>query len=378
MPDFSVVQLTLRMRYIPNAAFALFTRERLNSPWSLVACAASGPAGNIAVDASGVIADCDTFYLQPAGITTAGNTLASVTAQVRDALVTSCTVSQFSINPSPIFSDAPYAAATLSGDVGCDYDIRVGSPDGSLFASGAAGRFSVKTGSWVTNNLVFYLQARGYQSAAGTLATALAKIRPITGSSCTASDFGANPNPIRTNGVSGSAVLTGTVGCPYDIRVGSASGAVFASGMAGDISASTGNWVTDGMVFFLQARGDGGDAGTLAVFTSKLQPAGPSSCLVHGLTANPNLIRTDGLFGATTLVGTSDCAYDIRLGSPSGTLFATGAGGPGGALFASGSKGAISADTSDWVTDGLLFYLQARGNTNPEGTLAVAKAIAPR
>ena len=53
-------------------------------------------------------------------------------------------------------------------------------------------------------------------------------------------------------------------------------------------------------------------------------------------------------------------------------------GGPGGALFASGSKGAISANTRDWVTDGLLFYLQARGNTSPEGTLAVAKAIVPR
>ena len=65
MPDSSVVKLTLRHGTFRVQRFATFP---------------SGPAGNIAVDASGVIADRDTFYLQPAGITTAGNTLASVTA----------------------------------------------------------------------------------------------------------------------------------------------------------------------------------------------------------------------------------------------------------------------------------------------------------
>ena len=63
-------------------------------------------------------------------------------------------------------------------------------------------------------------------------------------------------------------------------------------------------------------------------------------------TANPNPILTSPL-GVTTLQWNAPTAttVEIHVGSPTGTLFAEG-----------GSSG--SAITGDWVTDGMVFYLQ--------------------
>jgi hypothetical protein len=337
---------------------------------------ATGSAGKISAPIDTPVSNGETFYLQRADIGSSDGTLASVSFESRDPLVASCVVSQFSINPSPIFSDSTYGVATLAGNIGCGYDIRINSPDGALFASGDPGQFSVTTGNWVSDNLVFYLQARGYQTSSGTLATAIAKVRPTASASCTASNFGSNPNPIRTNEPLASTLLTGTVNCAYDIRVGSPNGALFTSGYAGTaaasqwftsdtaatISAQTGNWVTDGMKFFLQKAGDSTDGGTLAVFTAKFQPLGSSSCSVHGFTANPNPIYGQAPTGISTLVGSSDCAYDIRIGAPDGSL------------FTSGGLGNISAQTGNWVTDGMTFYLQAQNDTTSQGTLALVAA----
>jgi hypothetical protein len=323
---------------------------------------ASGKTGAITASANLSLTDGDTFFLQMAGISGPRGTLAVVSAHVRDSLVASCTVKDFSINPSPIFADGPYGVATLTGNTSCDYDVRVGNPGGALFASGTAGQFTATTGNWVIDNLVFYLQARGYKTSAGTLATVTAKVRPQSSSLCTATGFGSSPNPIRTNEAFASTTITGKAGCSYDIRIGSPSGALFASGDAGTISAQTGPWVTDGMEFYLQQRGDATDAGTLAVFRAKLQPAGVSSCAVHGLTASPNPIRSSSLLAATTIIGSADCPYDIRIGSPDGEL------------FASGMPGNISAKTGNWVTDGLTFYLQAHDDTTSLGTLGMATA----
>jgi hypothetical protein len=35
----------------------------------------------------------------------------------------------------------------------------------------------------------------------------------------------------------------------------------------------------------------------------------------------------------------------------------------------------ISTSTTNWVTEGMMFYLQSRGNRTLQGTLALAKAM---
>jgi hypothetical protein len=152
------------------------------------------------------------------------------------------------------------------------------------------------------------------------------------------------------------------VNCAYDIRVGSANGALFTSGTGGTISAQTGNWVTDGMTFFLQPAGSTDPTATLGVTTATLQAAAPS-CVVGGFTATP---ITGGSNGSTTLTGTVGCNYEIHVGSPSG------------ALLTVGNKGPVSVATGDWVSAGMMFYLQLSGSTTAEGTLAVAKVAAPQ
>jgi hypothetical protein len=255
-------------------------------------------------------------------------------------------------------TDSNYGTATLVGEVSCDYDIRVGRPDGSLFAAGTKGSFSAATGKWVTDGLLFYLQMRGSDAPNGTLAVAKAKVKPAGNLACTVQNFLASPNPIRTNGRFGTTTLTGSADCAFDIRVNAPNGSLFTTGQKGTFSAQTDEWVTDGMTFYLQAQGDETDNGTLAVVAANVLPSGPSSCTVQNFSADPNPIRTGSQFGIAHLTGTVDCPYDVRVGSADGALFAT------------GEKGSISLTTGAWVRDGLSFYLQEHGDTTEQGTLA--------
>ena len=282
-----------------------------------------------------------------------------ITVAAQNTSLPSCQATKFFVSPSPIVSDSKYGVATLVGDVSCAYDIRVGQPGGALFVTGTKGTFSATTNKWVNDGLVFYLQVHGNNTSSGTLAVATAKVRSQNTSTCTAQNFAASPNPIRTNGPYGETTLTGSAGCAFDIRVNAPNGALFASGEHGDFAVRTGKWVAQGMTFYLQAHGDTTEQGTLAIVTANVLPSGPTSCTAASFSASPNPIRTNEKYGNTTLTGTVDCAYDIRLGSPEG------------ALFASGEKGNISAATGFWVSDGLSFYLQEKGDTTAQGTLAV-------
>jgi hypothetical protein len=248
----------------------------------------------------------------------------------------------------------------LTGTVDCPYDIRVGKPNGTLFASGGKGSISAETGPWVTDGLVFYLQEQGDTSDQGTLAMIIASVQPENSASqCQVSGFATSSSPIRTSGLYGTTTLTGTAGCAYDIRVGSPDGTVLTSGVQGLIEAKTANWVTDGMTFYLQLHGDTTSQGTLATTIAKVQPGSPA-CTVSSFAADP--IDGTGFYGTTILSGSVDCDYEIRVDSPNGPLLTT------------GGRGAISASTLNWVHDGMLFYLQAQGDSTLQGTLAVAKA----
>jgi hypothetical protein len=175
----------------------------------------------------------------------------------------------------------------------------------------------------------------------------------------------ANPNPILAGPGAQTGTTTLTWNVPQsavEIHLGSPGGPMFAGGGATG-SATTGNWVINGMVFYLQDASQGtttSPANTLATVTAQVKPIGGT------LTASPNPILVPaGTTGpqVTTLnwYAPNSTTVEVHLGSPGGTLFVRG-----------GSQGA--AATGTWVTDGMTFYLQdaTSGDVNsPSNTLAV-------
>ncbi len=95
--------------------------------------------------------------------------------------------------------------------------------------------------------------------------------------SCTSSIFSASPNPIISAGSTGVTTITANATCAYDIRVGSTAGSLFAQGGPGSSSSITGNWVNNGMVFYLQKRNDTSVGGTLATLTVNVTAAAPTT-----------------------------------------------------------------------------------------------------
>jgi hypothetical protein len=117
---------------------------------------------------------------------------------------------------------------------------------------------------------------------------------------------------------------------------------LFAAGGASG-SATTGNWVSNGLQFFLVDAASEATLATLTVTTT----AG-TNCGAGTLTLTPDPIQVcDGSGAGVTTVNWNAngiSATQVRVGSPTGTLFAA-----GGALG--------SAATGKWVTNGLTFYL---------------------
>ncbi|MGA7411580.1 MAG: FG-GAP-like repeat-containing protein [Bryobacteraceae bacterium] len=295
------------------------------------------------------VTDGMTFYLQDTSggnPLTAAHTLATVVVHV----VQQAPQSSFSANPNPITvpTGTMVGATTItwSAPQATTVELHVGSPTGTLFAGGGP-TGSAGTGAWVTDGMTFYLQdTTGGKplSAANTIATLLVHVvqQAIQAS------FSANPNPILV----ASGGFVGSTSLQWDapgiqtveVHVGSPTGILFAAGGASG-SAQTGQWVTDGMTFYLQDTSDGkvlSAANTLATLVVHLQ----AQLL---LTANPNPIPVGmgATVGSTTVSWNVDSSsqVEVHVGEPNGTLFAAG-----------GSVG--SAATGQWVTDGMTFYLQ--------------------
>jgi hypothetical protein len=198
---------------------------------------------------------------------------------------------------------------------------------------------------WYTKFSATYQQIRDYLEL---------PLPPVLASN--ASVFSATPNPIYTTG---SALGTTTlfVNAPSgtttsEIRVGSPSGALLAEFFSPTSKAVTGNWVSDGLQFYLQDTSNGKAltaANTLGVVTAQVI-SNPT------LTASPSTIVTPNgsPLGETTLSwdAPGHSSVEIRVGSSTGTVLAVG-----------GTTG--SASTGYWVSDGMKFYLV------DESTLAV-------
>jgi len=176
-------------------------------------------------------------------------------------------------NPIPISANAsiPYGQTTLSWNAptASKVEIHVGSPNGPLFTAGD-NTGSATTGTWVTNGMTFFLQnasTGNTTSYTNTLATATVQLAGNTQPTLTAS-----PNPAPRQ-ASGYAQTTLSWWAPkstaLELHVGAPDGPLVAvSGPSG--STTTGPWISDGTVFYLQDASSGistSPANTLATVT---------------------------------------------------------------------------------------------------------------
>jgi hypothetical protein len=180
---------------------------------------------------------------------------------------------------------------------------------------------------------------------------------------CTVISFSAGPNPIYTDGTYGITSILANVTCPYEVRIGSPNGTLFATGN-GFSSTLTGNWVSDGLQFYLQQAGNTTSSGTIAAPLTVHLKAGQAglACLATAFTASPNPIITSNQYGQTTITAVTNCSFDIRIGSSSGTEFKEG-------------RGYAALQTGQWVNNGMTMYLQPHGDTDPGDTLATLKLV---
>lgn len=146
----------------------------------------------------------------------------------------------------------------------------------------------------------------------------------------------------------GSTTIYAQVGNPANIRVGSATGTLLCT-ITGFGSCQTGNWVTNGMPFYLVDQGTG--AVLIEAFAQLTSP-------LATLTANPNPIISDGTgLGVTTITVNSNVPVNIYVG---GTIFC-------------GPITTGTCTTGKWVTNGMVFSAIEQGTNTVVGTVTVAE-----
>ena len=172
---------------------------------------------------------------------------------------------------SPTLSGTTYITAVVSNvlfNAPCPFDIRVGSPSGTLLAT-AVDAVVTPAGPWVTNGMQFFLQQHGDTTPQGTLGTITMSVL-ASAPLCLVTDFSASPNPIISPALAETTINV-NASCFYDVRIGGPTGQIFFTG-GGAASAPTGPWVTNGMTFYLQLHGDTTPAGTIATLAVAVHP----------------------------------------------------------------------------------------------------------
>jgi len=169
-----------------------------------------------------------------------------------------------------------------------------------------------------------------------------------------------SPNPFTGN-ANGLGQITLTWSAPdsssIEVHVNSATGTLFTAG-GPSASAVTGQWVTNGMQFFLQDVSGGEPGTTLATFTA--QEAG-----LPGLPAGTDILISSNNGQQLTYSVTGATKFEIHVNTPAGPLLAQ--------LLQ--SQGTVN--TGPWVTNGMRFYLQDVSSGQPltiQFTLATAVA----
>lgn len=193
-----------------------------------------------------------------------------------------CQVSNFTADPNPIaLYDAlfnPPNTTTISVTAKCQFDVRMGSPSGTLLGSGDE---TFLQSAQLSGPTTFYLQESGNTTAQGTLQTLAVGVQTGT-LPCTVETFGATPNPIVSPTLIGSTTITAVAftpagACNFDVRIGAPNGKLFGSGDQGVLVQATGDTVTNGTEFFLQQQGNTTAKGTLATLTVSLVASAPTA-----------------------------------------------------------------------------------------------------
>ncbi|HYP06467.1 MAG TPA: trypsin-like peptidase domain-containing protein [Bryobacteraceae bacterium] len=144
--------------------------------------------------------------------------------------------------------------------------VRVGTPDGVAMTGAEPSSGSLQTGPWATEGMMFYLQDASDGNPAGAAKTlAYARVERAAGSQKAGIIV---LNPVR-NFVSpgqttvSTTVLWRAVGVSrVQVRINSPSGTPLTGLEPPEGSGSTGNWVSEGTVFYLQDASDGDSAGS--------------------------------------------------------------------------------------------------------------------
>jgi len=172
--------------------------------------------------------------------------------------------------------------------------------------------------------------------------------------------FTGSPNPFTAN-ANGNGQITLTWSTPgvaaTEIHLSAPAGQLFTRG-SGSGSATTGDWVTSGMTFYLQDVSASTPGTTLATFTA--HSAGPS-----GLPPGTNLLASMNNGQQLFYSATGPTLLEFHLFIPSGPLLARIGPGLG------------TVNTGQWVTSGMRFFLQDVSNGNPltyQYTVATAVA----
>ena len=167
----------------------------------------------------------------------------------------------------------------------------------------------------------------------------------------------AEPNPIPVAaGTLGQTVLkwnaTGTAE-EIEVRIGSANGVLFSSFPESIGNQQTGEWVKDGMVFYLL---DGSTERVLDTVTVNLIEGSPLIRAVPNpiLVCEGTLAETTILWNAEDVLADPGDEIEIRKGSVDGEVFVSG-------------ESAGQLETGLSVTDGMIFYLLDKTNGNVLG-----------
>jgi hypothetical protein len=276
---------------------------------------------------------------------------------------------EFSASPNPIYTSNLYGLGqttlTFKAPITVtNIEIRIGSPDGRLLGS-ADNSGTAKTGPWVTNGMVFYLQnvTGGLPLTAGnTIATVTAQVIESATGGAPVGTLTANPSTVVVPNGSylGQTTLNWTApgASLVQLRIGSPTGTLFAEA-GSTASATTGDWVSDGMTFYLVnvSNGPASAADVLASAVVHVDVDGGSTVspgtVSFFLDPDPIMVSSGQYLGTATLHWNTGglSPAQIRVGSPTGTVFAND-------ISATGT-----AQTGSWVSNGLLFYLEDMSGT---------------
>lgn len=195
--------------------------------------------------------------------------------------VTTAPKGSITANPDPFVADSRGVGQTSLAwtSYGTSaVEIHVNAPDGNRFTGSGPGSFSAATGHWLRDGMTFFLQdvSNGRPlTSANTLAQVTVKglisTRP-TGS------ISANPNPFTPDvrGL-GQTTLTWTsaITNKVEVHVNAPDGNRLATSGPGSFSVTTGQWVRNGMTFYLQDVSNGQpltSANTLATVMMTASP----------------------------------------------------------------------------------------------------------